>query len=175
MVCVALCCVAWWDAGAGAEPPTRSEAAGDVGEPAELLLTDLFVRPVGPRALEYTERTKSLDGRKVRVRGYMVLRSSLVAGYFMLAHTPLIQHDAEMGPCDDLPPGTLFVTIQGMESRVLPHEGGLVEVVGTLRLGTREESDGRISSVRLELDELRAVAPTPAGDDSPPVPGRAAR
>lgn len=133
-------------------------------EPPFLKFSEIFVMPVGPKGLEYTDRVKSLDGQKVRMQGYMALRSQMVSGQFIMTPMPIVLHDAEMGPCDDLPPTAVWVHVPGMGAMVTPHEQGLIEVSGVVSLGPREEADGRVSSIRIELDELKHVPPPPQAE-----------
>ena len=45
---------------------------------------------------------------------------------------------------------------------VVPHVRGLIAVSGTLSVGRREEGDGRVSWVRLQLDPDAARATRPS-------------
>jgi hypothetical protein len=117
----------------------------------ELRFDDFFVKPVGPRGLVYTEKVRRLDGRRVRILGFMVRRDEAPPGTLLLAPHPIQLHDHEYGLADDLPPGTLTVIVPG-ETEQLPHTPGLLLLTGRLELGSREEPDGRVSTARLFLD-----------------------
>lgn len=117
----------------------------------ELQFSDFFVKPVGPRGLVYTEKVRRLDGRRVRILGFMVRRDEAPPGTLLLASHPVQLHDHEYGLADDLPPATLTVILPG-ETEALPHTPGLLLLTGRLELGSREEPDGRVSTARLFLD-----------------------
>lgn len=143
------------------------EAAGPRQTPhvdaPTLALGDIFVSPVGPRGLEYTDAARSLEGTEVAIEGFMVLSATLEPGRFMLAPVAVKLHDEEMGPCDDLPGATVFVDVPQADGRVVAFVPGPVRVVGTLSLGTRGEPAGRISAVRLTLASPGAL--TRVGDE----------
>ena len=145
------------------EPPAvRPEKQSHVDQPielpplpagiAELKLADLFEQPIGPRGLIYTKAVLALEGKKVRVLGYMVKQEAKIPGLFLLAPLPLQLHEEEFGLADDLPAATLHVHKTEGADQLVPFTPGPMLLTGTLRLGNREEADGRISSVRLELD-----------------------
>lgn len=121
---------------------------------AHLHHRDLYRLPVGPRGLEYSEVAHELEGSRVRMAGYVV-RSVGTAqlGYFILSPIPVTLHDAEMGPCDDLPATIVYCRFPTGVMPFAPE--GAIEVTGTLELGPRAERDGRVSSVRLILDAPR--------------------
>jgi len=143
------------------------EAAGPrtapMADAPALALRDLFVWPVGPRGLEYTDAARSLEGTEVAIEGFMVLSATLEPGRFMLATMPVKLHDEEMGPCDDLPGATVFVDVPQADGKVVGFVPGRLRVVGTLSLGTREEPAGRMSAVRLTLNSAAAL--TRVGDE----------
>ena len=57
------------------------------------------------------------------------------------------------GEADDLPPATVAVYLDpGQQDWLVPHVRGLVAVSGVLAVGRHEESDGRVSWVRLHLN-----------------------
>jgi len=120
---------------------------------AELKFNDFFVMPVGPRGLEMNPRLLALDGRRVRIVGYMAQQEEPHPGFFMLTPVPVNVAEASDGMADDLPPATLFVHLSAAQAdTVAAHLPGLLVVTGTLSVGNREEADGRISMVRLQLD-----------------------
>ena len=128
----------------------------------QITFADFFKLPVGRKGLEFTSTIKALDGRRVRILGYMVAQCAPIPGQFMLTATPQTTHEHEYGLCDDLPAATLFVIMQEKQSEIVPHTPGLLLLTGVLNLGTREEPDGRVSTVRLLLDP-RAPASAPSG------------
>lgn len=120
---------------------------------AELRFRDIFKLPVGPRGLEPTEKLRSLDGKRVRIVGYMIAQETPVAGSFMLSPLPVMAGDEDESLADDIPPSALFVVLPRGRSTVVPALPGLVKLTGTLRVGAEEiPGSGRVAAARLELD-----------------------
>ena len=154
----------------------------------DLRFNEFFEKP-GDYGLEYTAKIKSLDSKKVRLLGFMVNRCAHSPGLFLLTSMPVTTHEHEMGLADDLPIATVHVfmpaspVIAGDSPRTrrmgvvpaehkygealpgtVPWTPGLLLLTGTLRTGTRDEADGRISTARLELDELPPGSPVRWGN-----------
>jgi hypothetical protein len=125
-------------------------ALGAASQPVELRLSKIF-NPVGPRGLEISATVRRLEGREVRVAGYMVRSDAAVSGAFLLSPVPVQLHDGD-GLADDLPAATVLV--EGLIHRPIAYTPRQLTVTGVLHLGPREEPDGRISFVRLLVDEL---------------------
>jgi hypothetical protein len=122
---------------------------------AELKFRDFFVMPVGPSGLEMTPKLLALDGRRVRILGYMAQQEDPHPGFFMLTPVPVHVAEASDGLAEDLPPATLFVHLPAAQaSHVASHQAGLLVLTGTLSVGNREEGGGRISMMRLQLTAL---------------------
>lgn len=119
---------------------------------AELRFHDVFKLPVGPRGLETTERLRELDGRRVRLVGYMVKAD--VAGGFVLSPLPAELGDADEGLADDLPPSAVLIQLPRSTDLRSGHMPGLIQVTGRLHVGSAEIADlpGRVFPARLELD-----------------------
>lgn len=149
----------------------------------QLKFADFFKTPVGPYGLEVTDKLKSLDGKRVRILGFMVFEEvtrctagegardrkgrvlpawleCLTPGRLMLTPTPQQVSYAHYGVCDDLPPQTLYVTVPEKVGEPIPHLGGPLLLTGVLSVGNKPEPDGRISSVRLTLDPAPKTAVT---------------
>ena len=137
---------AWGEAPAPSPEPSANQAAA-----TEIRFDEMF-NPIGPGGLEYSARLRNVEGRRVRLRGYMVAREAAPPGTFLLTPLPVQLHETEYGLADDLPPTTVLVEAPVWQGRTVPHRSGLLTVTGILQLGNREEPDGRISSVRLVLD-----------------------
>jgi len=127
--------------------------------PAELRLTEIF-GSVGARGLELSAKARGLEGGRVRMTGYMVHREEDRPGSFLLAPFPVQLHDREYGLADDLPAATIVVEGPVLTGRAISHTSRLLALTGTLRLGPREEADGRISFVRLVLDAPPSAVPS---------------
>ena len=145
-----------WPGAAGAQ-----QGADQVGPP-RLALGSFFVSPVGPRGLELAEPLRQAAGRSVRLVGYMVAQEQSTPGEFLLTPRPLRLSEHADGDANDLPPATVTVLLDDSQhALVVPHRAGLLELVGRLDVGRREDAQGRVSWVRLRLPpDAVAVAPT---------------
>lgn len=119
---------------------------------AELKFSEFFQQPVGPRGLELTEKLRRLDGRRVRILGYMVDQSQPAPHGLLLSPRPVKLHEDEWGFCEDLPAAILHVLVDPSEPATVPFTPGPLLLTGTLSVGNREEPDQRVSTVRLQLD-----------------------
>jgi len=118
----------------------------------ELKFNEFFQQPVGPRGLEYTEKLRHLNGRRVRVLGYMAEQSRPAPRCLLLAPIPVKLHEDEWGFCEDLPATVLHVFVDPSGPETVPYTPGLLLLTGTLSVGNRVEPDQRVSTVRLQLD-----------------------
>lgn len=131
----------------GASRPLRADAS--------LPLSEMYVRPVGPRGLEPTAQLLALQGKRVLIQGYMVREEEPFPGYFMLASVPVTLAERGDGPADYLPLSTVFVHLPAAQrDEMVGYVRSELELAGTLELGAKEETSGRISYVRLRLDDL---------------------
>jgi hypothetical protein len=139
--------------------------SADVAPPRELVrleLRELFVTERGRSRLSPT--TEALAGKRVRIRGYMVQMEDPPKGAFYVAARPVFQ-DESGGGTGDIPPASVRVRVREAEGAQVPWTPRPIEVVGTLEIGREEDAEGRVSFVRLVLEE-----PFPAAK-----PGAAAR
>jgi hypothetical protein len=130
--------------------------------PIPLRLQEFFQMPVGPQGLVLSERLRSANGRLVRLTGYVVRQEVATPGHFLLAPRPVQMSQHADGEADDLPPATVLVRLAtDQQDWAVAHASGLVEVTGTLELGRKEESDGRVSWFRLQLtpEAIRGMTP----------------
>jgi hypothetical protein len=124
----------------------------------ELKFRDLFRQPVGPRGLELSDQVRGLDGQRVRILGYMVEESQPAARRLMLCSMPIKLHEDEWGFCEDLPAAVLYIFVDPSAPETVPFTPGPLLLTGTLSVGTRLETDQRVSVVRLQLDAPLAPA-----------------
>ncbi len=122
----------------------------------DLKFAELFKMPVGPRGLELSEKAVELNGRKVRLVGFMVRQDMPTKGMFIFASMPLELGDEDESLSDDLPPGAVFVHIEKPADAQIRYIPSLIKLTGTLQLGPKNEIDGHVSSVRLLLDDAPA-------------------
>jgi hypothetical protein len=119
----------------------------------DLKFSEMFRMPVGPKGLEPSDKLQSLDGQRVRLVGYMVTQDRAYSDFLILTPTPVLMGDEDESLSDDLPVTSMFVHLApGTAAKTLPNVRGLMQLTGTLRLGSHEEPDGHVSSMRLELD-----------------------
>jgi hypothetical protein len=119
---------------------------------SELKFNEFFRSPIGPRGLEFTDQLRHLEGRRIRMLGYMVQQTKPVAGCFLFAPVPVSLNEHEYGHADDLPATTVHVITDESAPAQTPFTPGPLLLTGKLSLGNRAEADGRISTVRLFLD-----------------------
>jgi hypothetical protein len=121
----------------------------------ELKFRELFKLPVGPKGLEATEKLLELDGKRVRIVGYMVRQSPAAKGTFLLSPLPTVLGDEDESLADDLPPTTLAVTLDKSPELALPMMTGLLQVTGTLHVGAHSDPvTGRSMPAQVVLDEV---------------------
>ena len=123
---------------------------------SELKFSEFFVRPVGKRGLEVTDKLRQLDGQRVRMLGYMVHQEEPPPGRLLLAPMPAQIHEHDNGLADDLPASMVYVSVPTVRHEAVPYAPGLMLLTGKLSVGNRTEPDGRISVVRLALDPPEA-------------------
>jgi len=137
-------------------PSRVSLASGD--EPVRLTFPDLA--PASPQE-RFSRRLQALNGRRVRLTGYMAQSEQPLEGAFFLCPLPTFLDEGGAGT-GDLPPDSVRVTVPALARRPVPFAARLVEVTGRLDLGYREEPDGQVSWVRLTVDAVGGVAGSPA-------------
>lgn len=126
-------------------------------QPVELRFRDLFRTPIAARGLEPTPTLLALNGRKVRMTGYMVAREDMAAGSFLFTPMPVRMSEHADGEANDLPASTVLVLMpEDDRERVLTHVPGLLQLTGTLEWGRNEAADGSVSWLRLKLDSRGA-------------------
>ena len=119
----------------------------------ELKFADMFKLPVGPKGLEPTDRLRALDGKRVRIVGYMVQQELPVGGSFMLSPLPASAGDEDESLADDLPASTIIVQLPNGPGTIVPDLHGLIRVTGVLHVGATEVArTERVAAARVTLD-----------------------
>jgi len=158
----------------------------------DLAFRDFFKTPVGAYGLEMTDTLKALNGKKVRVVGFMVkedlhacsscvpdgakmtpeqlARQATVPGRIMLTPHRSTVAKWHFGLSDDLPPQTVFITIPEMQGKIIQYRPEPLLLIGTLSVGNQTEEDGRISVVRIVLDTASSATLSPASALSQAAP-----
>lgn len=133
--------------------PAWAQAGPEPLAPPALAMQSFFQQPIGPKGLVMSDTIKQFQGRRVRLTGYVVQQEVATLGGFLLTPRPVQMSQHADGEADDLPPATVFVRLDASQQDwVVVHARGLVEVTGTLDAGRLEESDGRVSWFRLQLE-----------------------
>jgi hypothetical protein len=118
----------------------------------DLKFHELFKLPIGPRGLEPSEKLIGLNGKPVRMVGYMAKKENPTAGLFILSPLPVNLGDEDESFADDLPANAVYVRMDSASNSVVPYLPGLIKLTGILQVGFEQETDGRVSTVRLLLD-----------------------
>lgn len=139
-------------------PPPSLVVRGTVPTPpagvADLKFHEMFKLPVGRMGLEPTAKMQSLEGKAVRVVGYVANAEVPVPGMIILTPIPVTLGDDDERLVDDLPPSAVFVHLSpAYAQHGLPNFSGVMQLVGTLQTGTQDEADGHVSGTRLLLDD----------------------
>jgi hypothetical protein len=117
-----------------------------------LRFADFFKLPMGGRGLEMAPALLQANGQQVRLDGYMVQQEQPGLGHFMLTPRPVRMSEHADGDADDLPAAWVMVYLAPeQQDFAVPYQRGLMELSGTLSVGRLEETDGRVSWVRLQL------------------------
>jgi hypothetical protein len=99
----------------------------------------------------------------------------VVPGRIMLSPVPVTVSLGHYGLCDDLPPQVAFLEIVPRFGEPVFYQPGIFAVTGTLKLGTKEEPDGRVSFVRVKVEQeanvvrLAASAAAPSASQAQPA------
>jgi hypothetical protein len=133
-------------------------AAGSAGGPGApkaepLAFGELFVP--SPRELRPSPRLQALDGRRVRLTGFMVRMEVPPRGAFYLASRPVDCDESGAGT-GDLPPEAVRVVVRSSPGEVVPWVPSPLEVTGVLELGPEADEAGRVSAIRIVLDRAAA-------------------
>lgn len=116
---------------------------------AELSLTELLTASKNASGVDYSARAWELNGKMVRVNGYMVSQSTPIPWAILLSPVPQTAHEREYFLCDDLPISTIHVFFPKSAQPLIPFHPEMVAIIGRLELGGRTEADGRTSMARI--------------------------
>lgn len=113
--------------------------------------------------LEVSAKARALDGKRVRIVGFMAQMELPPKGGFFLSPRP-VHCDEAGGGTADLPPESVMVIANSARNREVPFMEGALEMTGVFDVGNRADSDGRVSAFRLILDgPLDTELPVDAG------------
>ena len=118
----------------------------------DLAFRDFYAQPIGANGPQITDALRGANGQTVRLVGFMVQQELPQPGRFMLSPRPVQMSEHADGDADDLPLALATVYLDTeQQDWVVPYTRGLIALTGTLEVGRFEESDGRVSWVRLRL------------------------
>lgn len=132
-----------------------SAAAGTAPEELPRLdLARLYVAT--PAGAQVAPEVSALGGQRVRVVGYMArMEDEVPRGCLYLARAP-VETEEGGGGTGDLPPGTLRVEIPRLAGEEIEWVPGPLEVTGVLQVGRAEDEAGRVSWLRVVVDDSPA-------------------
>jgi hypothetical protein len=130
----------------------RVATAQELAAYAPLEFGEVFVKPAGPKGLEFTEKAKSLSGRKIQVNGFMVRYPHPDPKLFVFNSAPMVLNFQEYRLADSLPPEAIHVITDVPEGKAFSFYRDEMILLGTIEYGPRTELDGRVSHLRLRLD-----------------------
>jgi hypothetical protein len=146
---------------AGQEPIANTVGTPVAHAPApvtDLSFREFFRLPVGPKGLEPTEKLLSLNHKTVRLQGHLVMEEEPLPGLAMMTPVPTALAELADGPADYLPPATLFIHLHSEQAKkFVTHRPGVWTAVGRLELGGKQEPNGRVSYVRLIVEDPAAL------------------
>jgi hypothetical protein len=117
-------------------------------------------------ALQPSPKLRSLNGKRVRLVGYMALQEHPLKGAFYLCPRP-VTCDESGGGTGALPPTAVRVSVRGAGEAEVAFIPRPIQVTGLLDLGYRTESNGGVSWVRLTLDQEKDISPHSAPAETP--------
>jgi hypothetical protein len=143
--------------GAASTAPRPTATAKRTSAATPLSFRDFF-EPT-PRELKPSAKLVSLNGKRVRLVGFMAHldadhdggEAAVVPGAFYLCPHPTECAEGGAGT-GDLPSSAVLVILPRGWNRELPFTPRALEVVGRLELGPRTEVNGQVSSLRIFLD-----------------------
>jgi hypothetical protein len=105
-------------------------------------------------ALKPSARVLSLDGKRVRIEGFMAHLELPPQGAFWLCRTPVVSDEAGGGTAD-LPPESVRVELSPARATPVDHIRGPLRIEGRLEVGRKVAADGSVSLFRVVLDPPR--------------------
>lgn len=142
--------VALWPRGSAEPEATAQARAPAAALPAAETLRHGELLAPGP-VLEPSARATSLNGKRVRMVGFMAQMEMPPRGAFYLVPRPLHVDEAGGGTAD-LPPQSVLVVSRSVAGQAVPFIPGALEVSGVLEIGNRADEHGHVSAIRLILD-----------------------
>lgn len=143
-------------AGASADAPLAAPYVDSSS--VALKFEEIFVMPAGPNGLEYTAKTRALDGKRVALTGFMLRNDNIDPAIFFFCETQHAYDEREEGLADSLPPSLVQVILPVKKNSAPAWRQEKLTLYGTLELGPRQEQSGRVSHIRLQCDAVTDAA-----------------
>ena len=96
-------------------------------------------------------RLLSLNGKRVRLVGFMARMEVPPRGGFYLCPPP-VSADESGGGTADLPVESVLVVMRSARGREVAYRPGPLEVIGILQVGSRTDEEGRVAGFQITLD-----------------------
>jgi len=132
--------------GAKPEPPP----------PEEIKFAEFFDPAPASRGLKPSARLLELEGKRIKMVGFMAQMEVPPKGGFYLCAHPVFSGESGGGTAD-LPPDAVFVVVPSAAGKALELVRGPLEVTGVLEIGSRVDADGFVSRIRIVLDKSLEV------------------
>lgn len=137
-----------------AETNCATLSAAAAAKFTQVRFSDIFVTPAGPNGMEYSKSIRELNGKPVRVSGFMVRQVNKDPAVFMLTEFPVSTMEHEYGVADSVPPNVVHALVPLKKGYGTAWQPYAVTVYGRLELDGREEADGRVSYARIQVDHV---------------------
>lgn len=123
--------------------------------PEIITFKSFYKLPVGSHGLEMSDDLRNSNGKERKIVGYMVQQERPHLGRFLLSPRPVQMSEHADGEADDLPAALVTVYLDDSQKDwAVPHTRGLISLTGTIEVGRHEESDARVSWVRMRLSPV---------------------
>jgi len=123
-----------------------------------LLFREFFEPAAGE--LKPSAKLLTLNGKRVRLVGFMAQMENPPRGAFYLCPRPVFCDEAGGGTAD-LPAEAVRVIVRSAKGKEIALLSRALEVTGILEVGNRTEEDGHVSAIRLILDSPQNLPPSP--------------
>lgn len=146
-----------------ATPVQTTEKPKQSPQPEDADATSLSFREFfdpSARNLQPSSKLLALNGKRVKIVGFMAQMESPPKGAFYLCPRPVYSDESGAGTAD-LPVETVRVVVRSAMDRPAPYIPRAIEAVGVLEVGNHVEDDDSVSGVRLILDPPRSIAAKP--------------
>jgi hypothetical protein len=117
--------------------------------PVPLKFSEFFEK--SDTTLKPTQHLLSLNGKHVKIDGFMAHMEEGPTGVFYICPQPTFC-DEEGGGTADLPPESVRVIVRSMKNEQVNFIPHAISVIGVLQVGYHQDDDGTVSNIRLILD-----------------------